>query len=265
MYSFNYHIPKNIDEATTLFEKSNEPKYLAGGMTLVASMKQRLTAPSDLIDLSKMDTLKSIVVEGKNLKIGALTTHNSISKSKDIKSTISGLCDLSNGIGDQSVRNFGTIGGSIANADPAADWPAAILALKSQIETNMRIINGEEFFKGMFETILDEKEIITQISFEIPSYFTYVKFPNPASRYAIVGIGLSVYDKIARVSVTGASHTPFRASEIESALSKNFKIASIPLNSVSSENLNNDIHASAEYRSHLIDVLTKDAVRTYTQ
>ena len=265
MYSFNYHIPKNIDEATTLFENSNEPKYLAGGMTLVASMKQRLTAPSDLIDLSKMDTLKSIVVEGKNLKIGALTTHNSISKSKDIKSTINGLCDLSNGIGDQSVRNFGTIGGSIANADPAADWPAAILALKSQIETNMRIINGEEFFKGMFETILDEKEIITQISFEIPSYFTYVKFPNPASRYAIVGIGLSVYDKIARVSVTGASHTPFRASEIESALSKNFKIDSIPLNSVSSENLNNDIHASAEYRSHLIDVLTKDAVRTYTQ
>ena len=265
MYTFNYHVPKNIDEATALFEKSSEPKYLAGGMTLVASMKQRLTAPSDLIDLSKIDTLKKIILEGKNLKIGALTTHNSISKNEEIQSTISGLCDLSNGIGDQAIRNFGTIGGSIANADPAADWPAAILALKSQIETNVRIINGEEFFKGMFETILDEKEIITQILFEIPSYFTYVKFQNPASRYAIVGIGLAIYDKIARVSVTGASHTPFRASEIESALSNNFEIDNIPLNSVSSENLNNDIHASAEYRSHLIDVLTKSAVRTYTQ
>ena len=263
MYSFNYHTPTDLDEALKIYENSDDPKYLAGGMTLIASMKQRLASPSDLIDLTKIDSLKSISNEEGQIKIGALATHNTISKNIEINEHIKGLKRLSTGIGDQAIRNFGTIGGSIANGDPAADWPAAILSIKTTIITNKRQIAGEDFFTGMFETALEENEILTHIIFEIPTYFTYIKFPNPASRYAIAGIALSTYDKDVRIAITGASHTPFRASEIESALTENFDLNNVPLNTIALEDMNNDIHASAEYRSHLVDVLVKKAVKDF--
>ena len=261
MYSFNYHVPSNIDEAIKIHDNSEDPKYLAGGMTLIASMKQRLIAPSDLIDLNKINSLKNISIENNTLKIGSLVTHDDISKNTNIKNLISGFSELSSDIGDQAVRNFGTIGGSIANADPAADWPAAVLSLKSEIKTNKRTINGNDFFLGMFETALNEDEILIQIDFEIPTLFQYIKFSNPASRYAIVGVALSKYNNEVRIGITGAAHKPFRAKEIESSLSNDFSLNNIPLKTISLDSINHDIHASQEYRIHLIDVLVKRAVQ----
>jgi carbon-monoxide dehydrogenase medium subunit len=172
------------------------------------------------------------------------------------------MSKLASGIGDPAVRNMGTIGGSIANSDPAADWPAAVLALNANIVTNNREINNKEVFTNMFETCLEENEIITEINFEIPEFFNYIKFPNPASRYAIVGVAIAKYENKVSVAISGASHTPFIAKELSDALTMNFS-DNIPLNTISSDELNEDIHASSEYRANLIDVLTKKVLKTY--
>ena len=261
MYNFNYHIPKNINEASDIFSSSEDPKYLAGGMTLIASMKQRLVAPTDLIDLKKLSGLNNVIIEEKKIKIGALCTHDQIAKNSEIIKMINGFSSLASGIGDPAVRKMGTIGGSLANSDPAADWPSAILALKTNIETNKRIIKNEEFFTGMFETCLEENEILTSIELEIPEFFKYVKFPNPASRYAVVGVGIAKYQEKVNVAITGASHKPFIAEEISAALSANFN-SDIPLMTIPVSELNSDIHASSEYKQNLIDVCTKQALNS---
>ena len=262
MYQFNYHSPKNIEEALNIYNTCEEPKFLAGGMTLIASMKQRLIAPSDLIDLRTISNLSEISLNNNIIRIGSLCSHDKISNNDIIKSNIVNISKLASGIGDPAVRNMGTIGGSIANSDPAADWPAAILALNANIVTNNREINNKEVFTNMFETCLEENEIITEINFEIPEFFNYIKFPNPASRYAIVGVAIAKYENKVSVAISGASHTPFIAKELSEALTMNFS-DNIPLNTISSDELNEDIHASSEYRANLIDVLTKKVLKTY--
>ncbi|MGY8975326.1 MAG: FAD binding domain-containing protein [Alphaproteobacteria bacterium] len=262
MYQFNYHSPKNIEEALNIYNTCEEPKFLAGGMTLIASMKQRLIAPSDLIDLRTISNLSEISLNNNIIRIGSLCSHDKISNNDIIKSNIVNMSKLASGIGDPAVRNMGTIGGSIANSDPAADWPAAVLALNSNIVTNNREINNKEVFTNMFETCLEENEIITEINFEIPEFFNYIKFPNPASRYAIVGVAIAKYENKVSVAISGASHTPFIAKELSEALTMNFS-DNIPLNTISSDELNEDIHASSEYRANLIDVLTKKVLKTY--
>ena len=262
MYQFNYHSPKNIEEALNIYNTCEEPKFLAGGMTLIASMKQRLIAPSDLIDLRTISNLSEISLNNNIIRIGSLCSHFKISNNDIIKSNIINMSKLASNIGDPAVRNMGTIGGSIANSDPAADWPAAVLALNSNIVTNNREINNKEVFTNMFETCLEENEIITEINFEIPEFFNYIKFPNPASRYAIVGVAIAKYENKVSVAISGASHTPFIAKELSEALTMNFS-DNIPLNTISSDELNEDIHASSEYRANLIDVLTKKVLKTY--
>ena len=262
MYQFNYHSPKNIEEALNIYNTCEEPKFLAGGMTLIASMKQRLIAPSDLIDLRTISNLSEMSLNNNIIRIGSLCSHDKISNNDIIKSNIVNMSKLASSIGDPAVRNMGTIGGSIANSDPAADWPAAVLALNSNIVTNNREINNKEVFTNMFETCLEENEIITEINFEIPEFFNYIKFPNPASRYAIVGVAIAKYENKVSVAISGASHTPFIAKELSDALTMNFS-DNIPLNTISSDELNEDIHASSEYRANLIDVLTKKVLKTY--
>ena len=262
MYQFNYHSPKNIEEALNIYNTCEEPKFLAGGMTLIASMKQRLIAPSDLIDLRTISNLSEISLNNNIIRIGSLCSHFKISNNDIIKSNIINMSKLASNIGDPAVRNMGTIGGSIANSDPAADWPAAVLALNANIVTNNREINNKEVFTNMFETCLEENEIITEINFEIPEFFNYIKFPNPASRYAIVGVAIAKYENKVSVAISGASHTPFIAKELSEALTMNFS-DNIPLNTISSDELNEDIHASSEYRANLIDVLTKKVLKTY--
>lgn len=262
MYQFNYHSPKNVDEAINIYNSCEDPKFLAGGMTLIASMKQRLIAPSDLVDLRTIDSLSEISLNNNIIRIGSLCSHDKISNNAIIKNNIVNMSKLASGIGDPAVRNMGTIGGSIANSDPAADWPAAVLALNANIVTNNREISNKKVFTNMFETCLEENEIITEINFEIPDFFNYLKFPNPASRYAVVGVAIAKYENKVSVAISGASHTPFIAKELSDALTINFS-DNIPLNTISSDELNTDIHASSEYRANLIDVLTKKAVKKY--
>ena len=262
MYNFNFHSPNTIDEAIKLFNASEEPKFIAGGMTLLASMKQRLIAPTDLIDLRNIKDLSEINCNEDIISIGSLCTHSYLSKNEIINNNIKNLAKLADGIGDPAVRQMGTIGGSIANSDPAADWPAAILALKSNIKTNNRTIQNKDLFTGMFETSLEENEIITSIEVKIPDYFNYKKFPNPASRYAIVGVAIAKYNNDVCIAVSGASHTPFIAKSLSESLSANFS-SEIPLKSIPIDSLNEDIHASAEYRANLIDVLTKELINNY--
>ena len=259
MYNFNFHSPSTIDEAVNIYNGSEEPKFLAGGMTLLASMKQRLIAPSDLIDLRNIKDLSDISSHENHITIGSLCTHSEISNNIIINNKIKNLAKLAGGIGDPAVRNMGTIGGSIANSDPAADWPAAILALKTNIKTNNRTILNQDLFISMFETSLEENEIITSIEIQVPDFFNYIKFPNPASRYAIVGVAIAKYRNEVFVSVSGASHKPFIAQALSESLSKNFS-SNIPLNTIPLDELNEDIHASAKYRSNLIDILTTKVI-----
>lgn len=262
MYNFNFHSPNTIDEAINIYDSSKEPKFIAGGMTLLASMKQRLIAPSDLIDIRNIKNLSEITFDENIIKIGSLCSHAEIASNDIVKNKIKKLATLARDVGDPAVRKMGTIGGSLANSDPAADWPAAILALKSNIKTNNRTILNKELFTGMFETSLEDNEIITSVEIQIPSFFNYLKFPNPASRYAIVGVAIAKYEKEVFVAISGASHTPFIAEKLSQVLSDNFS-DDIPLKTISMNELNDDIHASAEYRSNLIDVLTKEAIKSY--
>ena len=261
MYAFTYHKPASLAEAASLAGKHAEGKVMAGGMTLLPTMKQRLASPSDIIDMGKLDELRGIKVDGGFVVIGAMTRHVAVATSDAVKKAIPALAALAGGIGDPAVRNRGTIGGSVANNDPAADYPAACLALGATITTNKRSIAADDFFTGLFETALGEGEIITSITFPIPDKANYQKFRNPASRYAIVGVFVAKKGSNVRVAVTGAgSSGVFRQKDFEAALSANFSASALDGKSQSQSGLNTDIHADAEYRAHLIGVMAKRAV-----
>ena len=258
MKTFNYHSAKEVKEASKL--ASSNSAFLAGGMTTIPSMKLGLATYKDLIDIKGIKKLSGIKVSGKTVIIGATTKHAEVARSKEVKKAIPSLAALAEGIGDPQVRNRGTIGGSIANNDPAADYPSACLALNAIIHTSKRKIQADKFFKGMFETDLKKGELIEAIEFKVPDKSSYVKFPNPASRYAIVGIYVAKLKKEVRVAVTGVESCVFRCKKLEGVLSSNFSPSSIDKISISSKGFNADIHASAEYRANLIVVLAKKAV-----
>jgi carbon-monoxide dehydrogenase medium subunit len=261
MYAFTYHRPETARKATNLVAKVEDAKFLAGGMTLLPTMKQRLAAPTALIDLSTAEDMRGIELKGRNVVIGAMTRHFDVANSALVKEKIPALADLASMIGDPAVRHRGTIGGSVANNDPAADYPSACLALNATIITNKRKIPADEFFVGLFETALEEGELIVKISFPIPSKAAYEKFRNPASRYAIVGVFVAKKGSEARVAVTGAgSGGVFRPNRLEAALTAKFHPKGLDGLSFLAEGLNTDIHADAEYRAHLIMVMTRRAV-----
>ncbi|KQZ13343.1 carbon monoxide dehydrogenase [Mesorhizobium sp. Root554] len=260
MYSVNYHRANSVADAAKLV-KTGDAKLLSGGMTLIPAMKTRLAAPSDLVDIARIPELKGIAVSGKTVTIGAATTHFEVSRDEKLKKVCPALAHLASLIGDPAVRHKGTIGGSIANNDPAADYPAALLALGATIITNKRQLAADKFFKGLFETALKDGEIVTAVTFTAPEKAGYEKFRNPASRYAIVGVFVASGKDGARVAVTGAGDDGvFRSRQIESALAKGFSPASLEGLKLPADNLMSDIHASADYRAHLIVVMAKRAV-----
>ena len=258
MKNFNFKSPTNTKEATKM--ATGRATFLAGGMSLLPAMKLRLAAYSDLINIKKIKTLSGIKVSSKSLRIGATTTHSLVSNSKEVGKSIPSLAVLADGIGDPQVRNRGTIGGSIANNDPAADYPSACLALNATIHTSKRKISADKFFKGMFETDLKKGELIESVEFEVPEKSAYAKYPNPASRYAVVGVYVAKLKNEVRVAVTGAASCVFRSKELEASLSNNFSASAIDSVNISAKGLNSDIHASAEYRAHIIKVMAKKAV-----
>ncbi|MEI8145924.1 MAG: xanthine dehydrogenase family protein subunit M [Alphaproteobacteria bacterium] len=261
MYPFKYHKAATVRGAVSLLKKAEEPKLLAGGQTLIPTMKQRLASPKNIIDLGKVDGLSGIEIKGRTVVIGAMTTHAEVAGSAAVGEALPALAKLAGGIGDPHVRHRGTIGGSIANNDPAADYPAACLGLGATIHTNKRKIAADEFFSGMFSTALEEDEVITKVAFPIPAKAAYVKFPNPASRYAIVGVFVAKKGRSIRVAVTGAgSGGVFRHAAAEEALSKRFSPKALDGVATSPKDLNGDIHASADYRAHLVGVMARRAV-----
>ena len=260
MYAIEYQKPKTLAEAAQALSQSGG-KALAGGQSLVAAMKLRLAQPGTVVDLGGLAELKGIRKEGNALVIGALTRHAEIASSGVVKGAVPALCALAEGIGDRQVRNMGTIGGSIANADPAADWPAAVVACNATVVTNKRQIPADQFFKGMFETALAADEIVTAISFPLPKQAAYAKFPNPASRFALVGVFVAKHpDGSVRTAVTGAGPAVFRASSVEAALAKSFTPDAAKGARVDAKGLNADLHGSPEYRAHLIGVMAARAV-----
>jgi len=260
MYDFAYHRPKSVADAVALLKGKEEARPMSGGMTLIPTLKQRLARPSDVVDLGAVKELAGIKVEGDTLVIGGMTKHGDVAKSADVKKVIPALADLAGHIGDPQVRNRGTMGGSVANNDPAADYPAAVVALNATVITNTGKHAADSFFKGLFETALGEGEIITAISFPKAEKAAYMKFPNPASRYAMVGVFVAKTAAGVRVAVTGAGPSVFRVKAMEEALSKNFSSDAIKDIKVPADGLNSDIHGSAEYRAHLVGVMARRAV-----
>ncbi|HEX2884981.1 xanthine dehydrogenase family protein subunit M [Vineibacter terrae] len=260
MYDFEYHKPKSVADAVAALKKASDGKFMAGGMTLIPTLKQRLAQPSDVIDLGAIGDLRGIKVDGSTVTIGAMTKHAEVAASAEVAKAIPALAKLAANIGDGQVRNRGTIGGSVANSDPAADYPAAVLALGATITTNERKIAADDFFKGLFETALKEGEIITSISFPTATKAAYMKFPNPASRYAMVGVFVAQTASGPRVAVTGAGACAFRVKEMEDALAKTWSPDAVAGVKVPADGLNGDIHGSPEYRAHLVTVMAKRAV-----
>ncbi|HKX37263.1 MAG TPA: xanthine dehydrogenase family protein subunit M [Burkholderiales bacterium] len=264
MHAFEYHRPGTTKEALSL-SKSEETKFLAGGQSLVQAMKLRLSSPSDLIDLGTIKELAGIKASGGGVEIGAMTRHADVASSSVVQKTIPALASLAGTIGDRQVRHMGTIGGSLANNDPAADYPAAALGLGATIVTNKRKIEADKFFKGLYETVLEAGELITAVSFPAPKRAAYMKFKNPASRFAIVGVFVADFGgaggkNSVRVAVTGAGPSVFRQPEMEKALGAKFAPEAVASIKVKPDGLNNDLHASPEYRAHLITVMAKRAV-----
>lgn len=261
MYATNYHRASSVDEAVKLLSGADEGKYVSGGMTLIATMKQRLASPSDLVDLRHIPSLKGIRVDGRKVTIGAATTHAEVASSAAIRAVCPALPDLAGMIGDPHVRHMGTIGGSVANNDPAADYPSAMLALNATIVTDKRQITADDYFTGLFETALEDGELITAITFEAPEKAGYAKFPNPASRYAMTGVFVAKGADGARVAVTGAgADGVFRHAGMEQALAANWAPDAIANATVDSSALMSDLHATAEYRANLVKVMAKRAV-----
>jgi aerobic carbon-monoxide dehydrogenase medium subunit len=260
MYEVEYQQAKSVADASALIARTGG-RPLAGGQSLIAAMKLRLAQPGTLVDLSGIPELQGIRREGDAVVIGAMTRHADIASSVEVARAIPALAALAEGIGDRQVRNMGTIGGSIANNDPAADWPAALVALNATVVTGKRRIAAGDFFTGMYETALADGEIVTGISFPVPSKAAYAKFPSPASRFALVGVFVAkLADGSVRVAVTGAAPAVFRASGIEAALAKSFTADAAKAVKVDASNLNTDLHASAAYRAHLTSVMASRAV-----
>jgi aerobic carbon-monoxide dehydrogenase medium subunit len=265
MYDFKYHRASSARQAANLLAKAEDAKLLAGGQTLLPTMKNRLASPANVIDLGKVADLKGIEQKGRNIVIGAMTTHAEVAASKVVQEAIPGLAALAGGIGDPQVRHKGTIGGSVANNDPSADYPAGLMALGATIVTNKRKIAADAFFTGMFATALDEGEMITKVVFPMASKFAYAKFPNPASRYALVGVAVGKKGSAIRVAVTGAgSNGVFRWADAEKALTGKFNAKAVDGLKAAAKGLNSDMHASADYRAHLIGVMAKRAVMAAT-
>lgn len=261
MYAFQYHRPQSVADAARLLASNSEAKLLAGGHTLIPTMKLRLAAPKAIVDLSRVAELKGIDRKGGALAIGAMTTHSEVADSSVVKSTIPGLAEVAGVIGDPHVRSRGTIGGSVANNDPAADYPAALLALGATIATNRREIKADDFFKGLFSTALQDGEIITRISLPVPAKFGYAKFANPASRYALVGVAVAQTNGNTRVAVTGAGKNGvFRHRAMEAALAKGWSAQALNGIATDANEMIGDIHADPAYRAHLVGVMARRAV-----
>ena len=264
MYSFDYHRPNDLTAARSLYAEAEDPMYLSGGMTLIPSMKQRLAAPSDLIDLSGLQELQGIEglddQDGVGIRVGALTRHNDVAANALVRNQMPVLAEVVSSIGDNQVRNRGILGGSIANADPAADLPAALLGLQAVINTQDRHIPADDFFQDLFETALAADDILVSVDFAVPRRATYQKFRNPASGYAVVGVLIAEYATGFRVGVTGAGPCAFRARALEDALNQSFSPDALSDVDVPDAGFNSDLHASAEYRAHLVKVLAKRAV-----
>ena len=258
MKTFNYHVPKDVKETSKL--ASNSSVFLAGGMTSIPSMKLGLATYKDIIDIKHIKKLSGIKVKGKSVIIGATTKHAEVASSKDVQKAIPSLAKLAGGIGDAQVRNRGTVGGSIANNDPSACYPSACMALNAIIHTNNRKIKAAKFFKGMFETVLKKGEIIEAVEFQIPNKSSYQKHPNPASRYAIVGVYLAKHKNEVNVAITGAQSVVYIEKNLSKALSSNFSSSAVDGMKLDSSEMNSDIHASADYRASLIITYTKKAV-----
>ena len=260
MYRFEYQAPDSLKAALAALSSNDEAKLVAGGMTLLPTMKLRLAKPDLLIDLNRIGSLAGIEDKGGQIVIGAMTRHADVAASELVQKRISGLAEVAEAIGDPQVRNRGTIGGSVANNDPAADYPAGLLGLDATVVTDRREIAADDFFTDMFETALAEDEIITEVRFPAPKRAAYMKFPNPASRYAIVGVMVAETATGMRVAVTGAAPCVFRMTAMEDALSKDFTPDAIADIKVDGDEFNEDIHASAEYRAHLVNVMARRAV-----
>lgn len=260
MYAFELHCATSVADAAALLAKSGG-RPLAGGQSLIAAMRLRLAQPGTLVDLSGIPELRSIRKSGNALVIGATARHAEVAASNDVKSTIPSLAALAESIGDRQVRNMGTLGGSIANNDPAADWPGGVVALGATVSTNTRKIAADDFFTGLYETALRSDEIITDVSFPVPRRAAYVKFRNPASRFALVGVFVAqTADGSVRVAVTGAASCVFRCKPLEDALAKSFTADAARQVEITPDGLNRDLHGSPEYRAHLIPVLASRAV-----
>lgn len=260
MYAFDIKTPKSVDDVKAAFEGADDGQFLAGGQTLIPVLKQRLAMPSDLIALDGVDALSGITVGGDTVTVKAMTRHAMVAANSELAKAIPALSKLAGGIGDPHVRNRGTMGGSVANNDPAADYPAAVLGLNAVIVTDRREIEADRFFTGMFETALAEGELITEFRFPIPETAGYVKLPNPATRYPLVAVMVAKFGNTVRVAVTGAGPCVFRVAEMEQALTAKFAPESITDGMVAADELNNDIHASRDYRAHLVGVIARRAV-----
>jgi len=262
MYETNYHRPSSVDEAVSLFGKGKEAKYLSGGQTLIPVMKQRLASPSDVIDLAKIKELVGVDVSGDAVTIKGATTHYDVASNDAVQKAIGALAHLASVIGDPAVRHCGTIGGSLANNDPSADYPSAVLALGATVKTNKRSIAADDFFKGLFSTALEDGEIITAVSFPVPAKAGYAKFPHPASRFALTGV-FAVKTKAGdvRVAATGASQSGVkRVAPIEAALTANWSAAALDSVKIPASGMISDIHGSSDYRANLIKVMAQRAV-----
>ncbi|MEX1266551.1 MAG: xanthine dehydrogenase family protein subunit M [Woeseia sp.] len=266
MHDFNYYRPGTLDEALTLLREHDDATLLAGGMTLLPTLKFRLAQPGALIDLGAIRDLRGIREHRHFIEIGAMTIHADIAASTLIRQRLPALASLVRCVGDPQVRNRGTIGGSVANNDPAADYPAAVLGLNAVVVTDRREITADEFFLGMFETALEEGEILIALRFPVPQRAAYAKFANPASRYAIAGVmvvetgdGEGDSDRV-RVAVTGAAPAVFRARDIEAALAKKFSVSSLDGVTIDPDALSSDMHADAQYRAHLVIAMARRAV-----
>ncbi len=259
-YPFSYTRAKSLSEAAALIAATPEAKLLAGGQTLIPTMKQRLASPTALIDISGLKELAFIRIGSDGVVIGAATRHADVAGSSEVQRAIPALAFVAGQIGDPAVRHRGTLGGSLANNDPAADYPAAALGLAATLKTNKREIAADDFFTGLFETALDDDEILAEVAFPLAEKAGYAKFPNPASRYAMVGVFVAKTKAGVRVAVTGAGSCVFRVPEMEAALAKKFVPEAVASIAVPADDLNSDLHGSAEYRAHLVTVMAKRAV-----
>ena len=256
MYSFNFRRASTLEDAQQIHQSSADAVYVAGGMTLIPSLKLRLANPDDVVDLSQIEGLSAISSNDGVVSVGAMARHCEVAATSDIPA----LASLASRIGDAQVRNRGTIGGSLANNDPSADYPAAVLGLGATIHTNARAIASDDFFVDLFETALDDGEIVTRVDFPIPKRAAYAKFANQASKYAVVGVMVAETDAGVRVGITGAAACAFRLTSFEEALSTNMSASALDGIDVDSSDFNSDLHASAAYRGSLVTVMAKQAV-----